>query len=157
MAFGTRRVDAGEHQNGLMVTIAAESVVKLLAFLVVGAFVVWGMFDGLGDLFQRAAPSPRIRAVLAAPPDLSVWATLTLLSSGAMLFLPRQFHVAIVENRDESDIRAAAVVFPLYLLAINFFVVPLAIAGLLLFPDALDRDVSVMALPISAGKRRRSP
>ncbi|WP_296714196.1 NahK/ErcS family hybrid sensor histidine kinase/response regulator [Rhodoblastus sp.] len=150
MAFGTRRVDAGEHQNGLMVTIAAESVAKLLAFLVVGAFVVWWMFDGLGDLFQRAASSPRIRAVLAAPPDLSVWVTLTLLSSGAMMLLPRQFHVAVVENRDESDIPSAAVVFPLYLLAINFFVVPLAIAGLILFPDVLDRDVSVMALPIDA-------
>ena len=150
MAFGTRRVDAGEHQNGLMVTIAAESVAKLLAFLVVGGFVVWWMFDGLGDLFQRAASSPRIRAVLAAPPDLSVWVTLTLLSSGAMMLLPRQFHVAIVENRDEGDIRSAAAVFPLYLLAINFFVLPLAIAGLILFPDVLDRDVSVMALPIFA-------
>ena len=93
---------------------------------------------------------PRIRAVLAAPPDLSVWVTLTLLSSGAMMLLPRQFHVAVVENRDEGDIRSAAVVFPLYLLAINFFVVPLAIAGLILFPDVLDRDVSVMALPIFA-------
>ncbi|WP_374545191.1 NahK/ErcS family hybrid sensor histidine kinase/response regulator [Rhodoblastus sp.] len=150
MAFGTRRVDAGEHQNGLMVTVAAESVAKLLAFLVVGAFVVWWMFDGLGDLFQRAATSPRIRAVLAAPPDLSVWVTLALLSSGAMMLLPRQFHVAIVENHDETDIRSAAVVFPLYLLAINFFVVPLAIAGLVLFPDVVDRDISVMALPIDA-------
>jgi Na+/proline symporter/CheY-like chemotaxis protein/two-component sensor histidine kinase len=148
MAFGTRRVDAGEHQNGLMVTIAAESVAKLVAFLVVGAFVVWWMFDGLGDLFERAATSPRIRAVLDAPPDLGVWATLVVLSGGAILLLPRQFHVAIVENRDEADIKSAAVVFPVYLLAINFFVLPLAIAGLILFPDVVDRDISVMALPI---------
>jgi Na+/proline symporter/signal transduction histidine kinase/CheY-like chemotaxis protein len=151
MAFGTRRVDAGEHQNGLMVTIAAESMAKLLAFLAVGAFVVWGMFGGLGDLLRQGAATERIRAVFDAAPDLSVWATLTLLSSGAMLFLPRQFHVAIVENRDESDIRTAAVVFPLYLLAINFFVVPLAIAGLLKFPNILNHDLSVMALPIAAG------
>jgi Na+/proline symporter/CheY-like chemotaxis protein len=150
MAFGTRRVDAGEHQNGLMVTIAAESIAKLLAFLAVGAFVVWWMFDGLGDLFQRAEMIPHIRAVLEAPPDLSVWTTLALLSSGAMMLLPRQFHVAVVENRDESDIRAAATVFPLYLIAINVFVVPLAIAGLILFPDVVDRDASVMALPIYA-------
>ncbi len=136
-----RRVDASEHQNGLMLTIAAESVMKLLAFLAIGAFVVWGMFDGLGDLFQRAGSSPRIRAVLAAPPDMTVWITLTLLSSGAMLFLPRQFHVAVVENRGEGDIRAAAFGFPVYLLAINLFVVPLAIAGLVLFPGAMDRDV----------------
>ncbi|HUO53335.1 MAG TPA: PAS domain-containing hybrid sensor histidine kinase/response regulator [Rhodoblastus sp.] len=150
MAFGTRRVDAGEHQNGLMATIAAESLAKLAAFLVVGAFVVWGMFGGLGDLFQRASANIHIRAVLAAPPDLTVWATLTLLSSGAMFFLPRQFHVAIVENRDEKDIRTAALVFPLYLLAINFFVVPLAIAGLLKFPSVGNYDLSVLALPIAA-------
>jgi Na+/proline symporter/signal transduction histidine kinase/CheY-like chemotaxis protein len=150
MAFGTRRVDASEHQNGLMLTIAAESALKLVAFLSVGAFVVWGMFDGLGDLFHRAVAVPRIRAVLAAPPDFTVWTTLILLSSGAMLFLPRQFHVAVVENRAESDIKSASVTFPLYLLAINFFVVPLSIAGLVLFPEALDRDVGVMALPITA-------
>ena len=150
MAFGTRRVDASEHQNGLMLTIAAESALKLVAFLAVGAFVVWGMFDGLSDLFHRAVAVPRIRAVLAAPPDFTVWTTLILLSSGAMLFLPRQFHVAVVENRAESDIQSASVTFPLYLLAINFFVVPLSIAGLVLFPEALDRDVGVMALPIIA-------
>jgi Na+/proline symporter/signal transduction histidine kinase len=150
MAFGTRRVDASEHQNGLMLTIAAESAFKLLAFLAVGSFVVWGMFDGLGDLFHRAESVPRIRAVLAAPPDFGVWTTLILLSSGAMLFLPRQWHVAIVENRAESDIRAASFTFPLYLLAINFFVVPLSLAGLLLFPEALDRDIGVMALPMEA-------
>src|SRR5208282_2859419 len=141
---------AGEHQNGLMLAIAAESTMKLFAFLAVGAFVVWGMFDGLGDLFHRAAGSPRIRAVFAAPPDFSVWITLTVLSSGAMLFLPRQFHVAVVENRDESDIRSASLTFPLYLLAAIFFVAPLAVAGLLLFPEAMDRDISVMALPIYA-------
>ena len=93
-----------------MLTIAAESVVKLLAFLAVGGFVVWGMFDGLGDLFRRAGGgSAHSRRDRLAPPDSRVWATLTLLSSGAMLFLPRQFHVAMVENHAESDIRSAAV------------------------------------------------
>ena len=151
MAFGTRRITAGERQTGLMLTIATESVVKLLAFLGVGAFVVWGMYDGLADLFRRAAANPKLHAVIASPPDPWVWATLTLLSSGAMLFLPRQFHVAIVENHDERDIRAAAFGFPVYLVLINLFVVPLAIAGLLTFPNALNRDLSVIALPMSAG------
>ncbi len=151
MAFGTRRVEAGERQNGLMATIAAESVVKLLAFLIVGAFVVWGMFGGMSDLFHRAAAAPEVRAALASPPNPAVWITLTLLSSGAILFLPRQFHVAIVENHSENDIKTAAVVFPLYLLAINFFVVPLAVAGLLKLPHAIDRDITVMALPLAAG------
>ena len=151
MAFGTRRVEAGERQNGLMATIAAESVAKLLAFIIVGAFAVWGMFGGLSDLFHRAAATPDVWAALASAPHPSVWITLTLLSSGAMLFLPRQFHVAIVENHNENDIKTAAVVFPLYLLAINFFVVPLAVAGLLMLPHAIDRDITVMALPLAAG------
>jgi Na+/proline symporter/signal transduction histidine kinase len=152
MAFGTRRITAGERQTGLMLTIATESVVKLLAFLAVGGFVIWGMYDGLADLFRRAGADPKIHAVIAAPPDPWVWATLTLLSSGAMLFLPRQFHVAIVENHDERDIRAAAFGFPVYLLLINLFVAPLAIAALLTFPNALNRDLSVIALPMSAGQ-----
>ncbi len=153
MAFGTRRIAAGERQTGLMLTIAAESLIKLLAFLAVGGFVVWGMYDGLGDLLRRAGADPKIHDIISAPPDPWVWATLTLLSSGAMLFLPRQFHVAIVENHGESDIRAAAFGFPLYLLAINLLVVPIAIAGLLTLPDVLNRDVSVIALPLSAGSK----
>jgi len=152
MAFGTRRIAVGERQSGLMLTIAAESSVKLLAFLAVGAFVVWGMYDGLGDLFRRAGTDPKIHDVISSPPDPWVWGALTLLSSGAMLFLPRQFHVAIVENHDEDDIRSAAFAFPLYLVAINLFVVPLAIAGLLTFPNALNRDLSVIALPMSANQ-----
>ncbi|MBB4197328.1 hybrid sensor histidine kinase/response regulator [Rhodoblastus sphagnicola] len=151
MAFGTRRIAAGERQSGLMLTIAAESTVKLFAFLAVGGFVVWSMYDGLDDLFRRAAADPKIHGVISSPPDPWVWASLTLLSSGAMLFLPRQFHVAIVENHDETDIHAAAFPFPFYLVAINLFVIPLAIAGLLTFPNAINRDLSVIALPISAG------
>lgn len=150
MAFGTRKVDAGEHQNGLMMTIAAESLAKLLAFLVVGGFVVWGMFGGLKDLLQRGLSTPGVREIFITPPDPAVWITLTLLSAAATLFLPRQFHVAVVENRDERDIRAASSVFPAYLLAINFFVPPLAVAGLLLLPDGANRDLSVMALPLMA-------
>jgi len=152
MAFGTRRIAAGERQTGLMLTIAAESTVKLFAFLAVGGFVVWTMYDGLGDLFRRAAADPKIHGVVSSSADPWVWATLILLSSGAMFFLPRQFHVAIVENHDEGDIHAAAFPFPFYLVAVNLFVIPLAIAGLLSFPNAVNRDLSVIALPMSAGQ-----
>lgn len=152
MAFGTRRVDATEHQHGLMLAIAAESVVKLIAFLTVGAYVTWWLFDGFGDLTARALADPRARQVIERTPDWSSWATTLLLSSFAIVLLPRQFHVMIVENRDPADIRTASWLFPLYLVAINFFVLPIAVAGILLFPDGgVDRDMMVLALPLQGG------
>ena len=152
MAFGTRHIEATEHQDGLIFAIATESVVKLLAFLVVGAFVTWGMYDGLGDLATRFIASPAARRAFEQPPDLGYWAVNILLAASCVLMLPRQFHVAIVENRDERDIRRAAWVFPLYLVAINLFVIPLVVAGQLVFPDgSIDRDMTVLALPLQAG------
>jgi Na+/proline symporter/signal transduction histidine kinase len=152
MAFGTRRVDPTEHQDGLILAIAAESLVKLVAFLAVGAFVVWGMFGGLGDLARIAQAAPRIDAVMETAPNAAAWIVTTLLSALAILLLPRQFHVTIVENRDPRDIKTAAWLFPLYLVAINLFVAPLAIAGLATFADGtIDRDLTVLALPLSAG------
>ncbi len=149
MAFGTRHVDATEHQDGLMLAVAAESIVKLVAFLCVGAYVTWGMFDGFSDLAERASAYPILKNVLADPPDLDISITTTLLSACCILLLPRQFHVAIVENRDERDVARAAWIFPLYLVAINIFVIPLAIAGHLLFPPgAINRDMTVLALPL---------
>ncbi|MGO8831488.1 MAG: NahK/ErcS family hybrid sensor histidine kinase/response regulator [Roseiarcus sp.] len=154
MAFGTRRIDPTEHQNGLILAIAAESLVKLVAFLAVGAFVVWGMFGGLADLTRVAQSSPRIAAVMETRPDAAAWIVTTMLSAAAILMLPRQFHVTFVENRDPRDIRTAAWLFPLYLVAINLFVAPLAIAGLATFADGtIDRDLTVLALPLSAGAR----
>ena len=152
MAFGTRRIDPTEHQDGLILAISVESVVKLVAFLAVGAFVVWGLFGGLGALFRAGAAEPRIAAVMRAPPDPANWLTTTLLSALAILLLPRQFHVSVVESRGRADIARAAWLFPIYLILINLFVAPLAIAGLLSFPDgAIDRDLTVLALPLSAG------
>ena len=151
MAFGTRRLDPTEHQNGLILAIAVESLVKLVAFLAVGAFVVWGLFGGLVEL-TRLAEGPRIAPVLTSAPDPANWFVTTLLSACAILLLPRQFHVSIVENADKRDIRAASWLFPSYLVLINLFVLPLAIAGLATFPDgAINRDLTVLALPLNAG------
>jgi signal transduction histidine kinase len=118
----------------------------------VGAYVTWWMFDGLGDLTSRAAAEPAISSVLARMPNASTWIATTLLAACCILLLPRQFHMAVVENRDERDVRTAAWLFPLYLVAINIFVIPLAIAGLLTFPEgAIDRDMTVLALPLHSG------
>jgi len=149
VAFGTRHVDATEHQNGLMLAIAAESFVKLLAFLAVGVFVVYFMFDGFGDLFTKAAAEPAAAKVFSGEIDPVIWITTTFLAGCAILLLPRQFHVMVVENRDVRDLRQAGWQFPLYLVAINIFVVPIALAGLILVPGAeVDRDLMVIQLPL---------
>ncbi|HEY4746912.1 MAG TPA: PAS-domain containing protein, partial [Steroidobacteraceae bacterium] len=152
MLFGTRHIDATEHQHGLILAIAAESLIKLVAFLAVGIFVSFVMFDGPAALFAKAIEHPQAGDILARAPNFGTFAVMTLLSLFAILLLPRQFHVAVVENNNEDEIRRAAWLFPLYLVLINLFVVPIAIAGLLTFtPDKVDSDMYVLALPLVAG------
>uniref|UniRef100_UPI003340084B hybrid sensor histidine kinase/response regulator n=1 Tax=Bosea sp. (in: a-proteobacteria) TaxID=1871050 RepID=UPI003340084B len=153
-AFGTRHIDATEHQDGLVLAIAVESLVKLVAFLVLGLYIVYGLFDGMGDLLGRAAalPPPGLPPIWERTSSLPGFLTLTLLSSCAALLLARQFHMAIVENRDRRDVRRAAWMFPLYLVLINLFVLPLAAAGELLMPGGgVDRDMTVLLLPLQNG------
>src|SRR6185312_5516593 len=121
--FGTRHIDATEHQDGLMLAVAAESIVKLAAFLAVGIFVTFWMFGDPVALFNQAAQTPHTAAIFARRPDLATLVAMTLLSFVAILLLPRQFHVAVVENNNESEIKRAAWLFPLYLVLINLFVV----------------------------------
>jgi Na+/proline symporter/signal transduction histidine kinase/ActR/RegA family two-component response regulator len=150
--FGTRQTDATEHQHGLMLAIAVESIVKLIAFLAVGVFVTFVMYPGPGALFAKALQRPDTAAVLSTGTSAGEMAAMTLLSLFAIVLLPRQFHVAVVENENEAEIRRAAWLFPLYLVLINLFVVPVAIAGMLTFPPGtVDSDMYVLALPISAG------
>jgi Na+/proline symporter/signal transduction histidine kinase/CheY-like chemotaxis protein len=151
--FGTRQIDATEHHEGMILAIAFESLVKLFAFLIVGAFVTWGMFGGFGDLGARAAASPGISRLFLNGVDGVSWVTMTGLAFTAVLCLPREFHVLVVENAAESDLRKAAWLFPLYLVAINVFVIPISIAGLLVFPQGgVDGDMFVLALPMAAGQ-----
>ena len=157
MVFGARHLDSTERHEGLVAAIAFESVVKLLAFLAVGLFVVYGLFGGLGDLFAQARAQPRLAGLLrleqGSPFAWTQWFALTLLSMLSVIFLPRQFQVMVVENVSEAHLRRAVWVFPLYLLAINLFVLPIALAGLLLFePGSMNADNFVLSLPLSAGQ-----
>jgi Na+/proline symporter/signal transduction histidine kinase/ActR/RegA family two-component response regulator len=150
--FGTRHIDATEHQHGLMLAIAVESIVKLVAFLAVGIFVTFVMFEGPVALFAKALERSETNAVLTAGTSPGNMTAITLLSLSAIVLLPRQFYVTAVENKNESEIRRAAWLFPLYLVLINLFVAPVAIAGMLTFPPGTtDSDMYVLALPISAG------
>ncbi len=149
--FGTRNVDATEHHEGMMLAIAFESVVKLVTFLAAGIFVTFFMFTGFGDLAARAAAVPEIAEIFAVDIHVPTWLTITLLSLVAIICLPRQFHVAVVENVDERELKRAAWIFPCYLVAINIFVIPIAVAGLLLFSGrGVDADTFVLILPMLA-------
>ncbi len=151
--FGTRHIDTTEHQDGMILAIAVESVVKLVAFVAVGLFVVFGMFGGVIDFAMRAADEPRVADLFTRGLDGGRWLTMTALAAFAIILLPRQFHVAVVENASRDDIRSASRLFPAYLIAINIFVIPIAIAGLLLLPKGADGDTFVLALPVSAGSK----
>ena len=154
IAFGTRHLDAAEHHQGMVAAIAFESLVKLIAFLAVGMFVTFGIYNGFGDVFERAASNTRLRAMLT-PLDgvagsYASWAWLTILSMLAIMFLPRQFQVAVIENVDEKHLNKAIWLFPLYMLAINIFVLPIAFGGLLRFPGgSVDADTFVLTLPMA--------
>jgi Na+/proline symporter/signal transduction histidine kinase len=150
--FGTRHIDATEHQDGLMLAIATESIVKLFAFLAVGIFVTFWMFGGPVALFEAARQSSPTAGLFTREPPFDTLIATTLLSFVAIILLPRQFHVAVVENNNEAEVRRAAWMFPIYLVLINLFVVPIALAGMLTFPaGSVDSDMFVLALPLQTG------
>ena len=146
--FGTRQTDATEHQHGLMLAVATESIVKLVAFIAAGAFVTFWMF-GPVELIERAMKTPEAVRAIDYTPSIGNFLTMTLLSFCAIMLLPRQFHVSVVENSSDAEVGRARWLFPLYLVAINLFVIPIALAGLVTFPfGAVDSDMYVLALPI---------
>jgi Na+/proline symporter/signal transduction histidine kinase len=154
--FGTRSIDAAEKHEGLVAAIAFESIIKLLAFVTVGLFVSYGMFDGFADIFSKAANDAALSKLFQFSEHTSytTWSGLILLSMLAVVFLPRQFHMGVVENVKEAHLKKAIWVFPLYLLLITFFVLPIAIGGnLLLGKSGINPDTYVLALPLHQGAK----
>lgn len=146
--FGTRHTDATEHQDGLILAISMESVVKLLAMCTAGVYVVFFLFDGPSQLWELASKNEQVVQAMSYQTPVSRWIVLTLLSAFAIILLPRQFHVTVVENRTPNELRMAGFLFPLYLIAINIFVLPIAIAGLLTLGGNGDADLYVLQLPL---------
>ena len=151
-AFGTRHIDATEHQEGLMLAIAAEAIVKLVAFIAVGVWVTYFLYEGPVDLILAISEAPEVYQVFEQPLDYSNWLLMTLLSACAVLLLPRQFHVTVTENNSDAELRRATWMFPLYLVLINLFVVPIAAAGMLRFGQDVNPDTFVLALPLDHGQ-----
>ncbi|MFN3901559.1 MAG: sodium:solute symporter family transporter, partial [Alishewanella aestuarii] len=152
MLFVSKSAKAHQPNPGLMTAIAFESLVKLLALLAIGAFVVWGMFDGFADIFQRAADSEAVQQVQQrALPAHTYWVHV-LLGFAATLCLPRQFHVSFVENQRLSHLRSARWLFPLYLLLMGIFTLPLGLAGVMLLGSQANIDLVVLQLPLAANR-----
>ncbi len=154
--FGARRLDSSERHGGLVFAIAFESIVKLIAFFAVGIFVTYGLFDGFGDIFDRIKNSEHSALLFLGAgtgTHYFEWFALLFLSMMAIMFLPRQFQMAVVENYDESHITKAAWLFPLYLFLINIFVLPIAFGGLLLGGTEKMADYFVLTLPLNSGEK----
>jgi Na+/proline symporter/nitrogen-specific signal transduction histidine kinase len=150
--FGTRHLDASERHEGMVAAIAFESLVKLVAFVAVGIFVTYVIYDGLADVFARASAHPKLVTLFAplGAGGYASWAWLTVLSMLAFMFLPRQFQVAVVENVNENHLDKAIWLFPLYMLAMNLFVVPIAFGGVIHFSaTGADADTFVLTLPMA--------
>ena len=146
--FGTRSLDSSERHYGVVAAIAVEAVVKLFALVAVGVFVVVGA-GGVGEIFSDVP----VEVIYGGDEIFGPrWATLMFLSATAVICLPRQFHVTVVENADERNLATASWLFPLYLFGMCIFIVPIAIAGLKTMPDGSNPDLYVLTLPLASGQ-----
>ncbi|MBT0662751.1 SpoIIE family protein phosphatase [Geobacter pelophilus] len=155
--FGARHLVSSERHEGLVAAIAVESMVKLLSFLAVGVFVCYSMYGGVTEIFHamydRAPAFFDQLTTFGSPKETSAytWFTMLYLSMGAVMFLPRQFHVMVIENSSEEHIKKAMWLFPAYMFAINLFVFPMALAGILSTGGSKGADFFVLTLPLNAG------
>lgn len=152
IVFGVRNINAGEHHRGLMLAIAFESLIKLAAFVVVAAIIVFGIADGFGDLVGQARLDPSLERLMSVRLDDPTWFTNTLISVIAFICLPHAFHVAVVENEDPRHTRSAAWLYPGYLLILSIFMIPIAIAGLVHLGRGVNPDTYMITLPIAADR-----
>ncbi|MBU2863145.1 hybrid sensor histidine kinase/response regulator [Reinekea forsetii] len=151
--FGTRHLDTSEHHPGMMLAIAFESIVKLVAFIVVAYWAVSQVGGGFGQVWDDWQNAPETAIMRSSFDQSYVYMTQVLLGVFGIFVLPRQFHVAVVEYRNDQDIKRARWLFPVYLLAINFLIAPLTIVGLKHFSsNAIDLEYLILKLPLSLGR-----
>ncbi|MEH8181070.1 PAS domain-containing hybrid sensor histidine kinase/response regulator [Aeromonas allosaccharophila] len=149
--FGTRHLDATEHHRGMVVAIAFESVVKLLAFIAVGGFALWLILSKPGEAHEQVTRNFFAQVVAVSPGNLLELAIYTVLAMCAVICLPRQFHVTVVENNQGQDLHWARWIFPLYLFVMGLFIWPLALAGKQWVGADMASDTYVISLPMALG------
>ncbi|MGB0662442.1 MAG: hypothetical protein ACPGMR_01470 [Pontibacterium sp.] len=153
IAFGARRLDSTERHEGMIAALVFECLIKLAAFIAIGLYVCFGVFNGFGDVFTQIHANNLNHLLALGKPEGATgqWLSLLALSFVAIHFLPRQFHVAVVENTHRSHIKGAMWMFPLYVVLINLFVIPIAAAGLLSDIPASQADFFALLLPMAKG------
>lgn len=150
--FGTNTLDLTKKRDGLMFTIAFESVLKLLGLFVVGVYCVYFLSDGWVDLFDKSLSLETTRGILTQPSAHWVYASHVLLGISSMFCLPRQFHINFVENNNDKELALARWAFPFYLLLMSLFILPIALTGQIIFDGAnLNPDNFVLSIPIAQG------
>ncbi len=149
LLFGTRHIDATEHQRGVIVAIGVESVVKLVAFITIGAFASWLILAYPNQQRVMIAQDFIGRLTGVSSANLLDMGVYTLVSMSAVICLPRQFHVTVVEHHDPADLHWARRIFPIYLFLMGIFVLPLALAGQQWLPADTAPDTYVISLPLA--------
>jgi sigma-B regulation protein RsbU (phosphoserine phosphatase) len=156
--FGARRLVSSERHEGLVAAVAFESLVKLVSLLGVGIFVTYQLFDGFSDIFTRfQALHPEKFTQLFTlgsagnSPESVPSFTMLFLSMTAIMLLPRQFHIMVIENSDERHVTKAMWMFPVYLFLINLFVMPIALGGVLTTGSSVGADFFVISVPLTTG------
>lgn len=148
IVFGVRNIDVTERHPGVMLAIAFESLIKLIAFLAVGIFVTFYLFDSPSELWTKSNASQQLYQNMNTSNIMSMTAMLVIVMA-AFLSLPRQFQVMVVELKDEKDTWLSRRIFPLYLLVFALFAAPLGMAGHLILGDTVPADAYVLFLPWS--------
>ena len=148
--YGTRYFDASEKRKGIVAAVALESILKLIFFVIIGIYVTYFVFDGFEDIYSKASVLENFKEknTIGGLPQAMNWFLLCVLSMFAMFLLPRQFHVAVVENNRENHVNTAVWLFPLYLLIFNIFVYPIAWGGNILFENTnVNSDMYSILIP----------
>ncbi len=149
--FGARSLVASERHEGMVAAVVFESAVKLAAFLILGIYITFGIGGGLENIFERSVADPNLARLFllgeGSGVALPTWVTLSILSASAVILLPRQFHMLVVENVEPRHLRTASWAFPAYLLLINVLVLPVALVGRLYGAD-LNPDFYMISLPL---------
>jgi Na+/proline symporter/nitrogen-specific signal transduction histidine kinase len=152
--FGTLSLDASQKRKGIMFTVAIESVLKLFFFLIIGVYVVYVVFDGTSDIYEKASSQLDLKPLtnIGGLTGGINWYFTIFLSFLAIFLLPRQFQTSVVEFSNRQQLKKAVWVFPLYLLLFNLFVIFIAWGGLILLGDQVNPDYFSLLIPLYMGQ-----
>jgi len=151
--FGTQNTDASEKHKGIIASVAFESVLKLVFFLVIGGYITFFLFNGTTDIYDKISVTENFEQLttLGGVEDGFNWFFMIALSFMAIFLLPRQFQVSVLENNREKHLKKAIWLFPLYLLLFNFFVIFIAWAGRLTFGNTENAEYYTLLIPLAEG------